>query len=535
MELSDRIIQMGASKYDFAQECFANVMTIESPHFHRELCNDLGNPGIIDLVVQAPRGHAKTTYVACIDPIHEIIYSALTGAKPHFIVMISKSSSHTRSLVKTIRSHLTSNLALRFHFEPLIPDLFNPEKWVKDTEDEITLANNTTILALGLGSAIHGLTRYNMRPSIIIIDDPEEDSNAGTQAAVDKNYTWFEKTVYDARDPLRCRTRVIGTMINQNCLVDRLSRTDGWTSRFYQAIPGWSEGMGKMPVLWEALWPFDKLMARKEALEKNGKGHVWWMNYQNEYKTGDNQPWKRHYFRKFKGEVVKLTEGMIGVKVDYAKKYNKDGEEHVIFENKVIPINVFWGYDPASSTSARADETAISFWGMDYQKRLFKLWKYHGRVDPLYAAKLFYEKVQEYLPTGGNIETVQAQETIRSYLRHRCQEDNTWIPGIESKNQPRTKKSERLISNLWRFKEGFVYVMEDDDEDLIGQYCNYVVDKEAQHEDMMDADYYAFLGCYPCDTEWGDSIDQVAADSRRSGYVDDYHYYDEDKTTWMSE
>ncbi len=530
IDINAKLIEMGASKFAFARECFTGVMELPSPKFHREICADLDNQEMMNYVVQAPRGHAKTTYVGCIDPIHELLFSGIMGKKPEFITLVSKTTSHTRSLVKTIIDHVINNPALKYYFGSIMPDWFNPDKWIKSTEDEIHFPNRSVLLALGLGSAIHGLTRYNMRPSRFVIDDAEDDNNASTRASIDKNYEWFEKALYAARDKHRCRTAVIGTMINENCLVDRLSKTDGWTSRFYQAIPEWEDGMPEKPVLWPEMWSFDELMAEKRKLEKNGKGHIWWMNYQNQYKTGDNQPFKREYFRTYFGDVKNLGNGVHAISVKTAK----DSDGKVIIEDKVIPVNVFWGYDPASSVQARADETAISFWGMDNKKNLYLLWKFHKRIDPMAAAKIFYDKAIEMSPVTGNIETVQAQETIRSYLRDRCDEDGTWIPGIDRKNQPRAKKSERLISNLWRFQSGRVYVREGIDGDLIGQYTNYVIDKETQHEDMMDADYYAFLNAFPCDTEWADSEDDVKKESgSMENYLIDYGY-EEEETSWMS-
>lgn len=510
-----KIMEMGVSMRVFAEECFRATLRVKSPSFHDIIYNDLNDDSVQNLLVVAPRGHAKSSLVGEIQPIHRAIYSALMGKKPEFIVLVSKTSSHTRSMLTTIKYHLNGNDQLKYYFGDWGEQ--TAKRWA---DNEIILKNNTVITALGMGSQIHGLKRFQQRPTMFILDDPEDDSNAGTIESMDKNYEWFEKALMAARDPQFCRIVVIGTMINEGCLVDRLKRLPGWRVHWFKAIPdrvmpdgthvAWS-GEKDWDVLWPEWWPYKKLMEEKERQEIAGKGHIWWMNYQNEFRTGANQPFRREYFKKYSGECVKVREGKFVLRIDTA--LNADNE--VLFKDRYIPINIFWGYDPATSESNRADCTAIEFWGMDAKKNCYLLWKLNKRIDALAAAEEFFTQALHFNPVTGNIETVQAQETIRSYLRHKMNEEGVWINGLDKKNQPRAKKSERILSDLWRYKNGMIYVRDGIDEDFIAQAVQYVIDKETQHEDMLDAQYYAFKDAWPCDSEWEETLDKVEESERR--------------------
>jgi len=124
IDINAKLIEMGASKFAFARECFTGVMELPSPKFHREICADLDNQEMMNYVVQAPRGHAKTTYVGCIDPIHELLFSGIMGKKPEFITLVSKTTSHTRSLVKTIIDHIVNNPALKYYFGSIMDQVY---------------------------------------------------------------------------------------------------------------------------------------------------------------------------------------------------------------------------------------------------------------------------------------------------------------------------------------------------------------------------------------------------------------------------
>lgn len=510
-----KILEMGVSMKAFAEECFQETLRVKSPRFHDTLYADFNDDTVENLLIVAPRGHAKTSLSAEIQPIHRAIYSALMGRKPEFIVLVSKTASHTRSLLTTIKYHLNGNDRLRYYFGEW--GELTSKRW---SDNEIILKNNTVITALGMRSQIHGLKRFQQRPTMFILDDPEDDGNAGDIEAMDKNYEWFEKGLMAARDPQFCRIVVIGTMINEGCLVDRLKRLPGWKVHWFKAIQDrvnpdgdpipW-DGSSDWPVLWPEWWPYKKLIAEKERQELAGKGHIWWMNYQNEFRTGDNQPFKRKYFKKYTGECVKIGNSKFAIKIKEAI----DDSGDVLFRDKVVPVNIFWGYDPASSESSRADCTAIEFWGMDAHKNCYLLWKFNKRVDALAAADEFFKQAVHFAPLTGNIETVQAQETIRSYLRHKMNEEGVWINGLDKKNQPRSKKSDRILSDLWRYKNGMIYVRDGEDDDFIAQTTQYVVDKEAQHEDMLDAQYYAFKDAWPCDIDAEDTIEKVEDNARR--------------------
>lgn len=527
-----KLIEMGRSMSFFVKEIFGDQMQAETPPFHETIFRDFDDDSVRNLLIVAPRGHGKSVIASEFFPIYRILYSDLLGREPEFIPIISKTAENAENSLLNIKRYLEDNDKLRYYFGDWGETTSN--KW---NEGEAILRNGAVVRAKGMGGSIHGLRRGKQRPSIIVLDDPEDDKNAGTIEAMQKNQAWFTKALMPTVDPRRCRILCIGTMINEGCLIDVLTKLPQWKTHWYKAIPDkfdesgvpipW-DGHSVWPVLWPEWQPFGYLMDEKDKAERMGQGHVWWMNYQNEFRTGENQPFKRKYFKKYSGECVKIRDGKFALRVD--KAVDEDG--NTCIEQKFIPLNIFWGYDPASSESSRADCTAIEFWGMDARKNCYLLWKFNKRVDALVAAEEFFAQAKYFAPITGNIETVQAQETIRSFLRHKMNEEGTWVNGLDKKNNPRSKKSERILSDLWRYKNGMIYVRDGEDDDFIAQAIQYVIDKESQHEDMLDAQYYALKDAWPCDQDWEDTMDKVEESARRICTIGLDDLVDEG-VTWM--
>ena len=79
----------------FGKICFPNMFSTDSPPFHYEIAGLLEDMDNNKLNIIAPRGHAKSSLVACVFPIWHI----LTQQGPKFIVLSSKTEGHAVRLL----------------------------------------------------------------------------------------------------------------------------------------------------------------------------------------------------------------------------------------------------------------------------------------------------------------------------------------------------------------------------------------------------------------------------------------------------
>ena len=87
-------------------------MRCESPEFHREIFSSLlALKAGEKLAVVAPRGHAKTTLVSFIYPLHQILFG-----EEMFVLLISESETQSKYLLEAIGNELEYNKKLREYF-----------------------------------------------------------------------------------------------------------------------------------------------------------------------------------------------------------------------------------------------------------------------------------------------------------------------------------------------------------------------------------------------------------------------------------
>jgi predicted phage terminase large subunit-like protein len=196
------------------------------------------------LAVAAPRGHAKSTAVSLVYVLWCICYGT-----EQYIVIISNTADQSVDLLKTIKDELESNPLLIQDFphvtEP--PGLKpGPERW---RMNDIITRNEIKVIALGAGQKIRGRKHKQYRPTLIILDDIENEMDVTSAEQRESKMAWFKKAVLKAGTTALTNVIVVGTLLHFDSLLSQLldGRTiPGWTARKYQAVESWSEN--------ESLW-----------------------------------------------------------------------------------------------------------------------------------------------------------------------------------------------------------------------------------------------------------------------------------------
>jgi len=431
------------------------------------------NPELRRLNFIAPRDHAKSSLVALLFVIHHIMRRYLTGRSPSFVLLVGKTEGQAVFLLDTIKDVFEHSQHFRAAF-----GYWGREVSRKWGESEVVLQDGTRILCRGTGQMVRGLKNLNQRPTLIILDDPEDENNTKTDEAMETNLNWFLRSLDPALDISHSDSKiiVIGTPIKGRCMVEVLGRMRGWHTRRYHALHDEGE-RSKWTALWPERWSVEKLLERKAALEDAGRLSVFYSEYQC--------------------EIIGDEEALIQPKdILWWDGYLEAGELHLTHKNGVdyssqplvLSANVFTGVDPASTVTQAADYSAIVSVAIDAQGNRYVLPYFHKRVRPMVLANEIVETYRRFRSDRVRIESNAYQEMLRDYLRM----DHSYIPGLEIKEVARTKKSRRIESIQPFFARGKMYLKLGQSE-LERQLLGY---PRLEHDDLLDALYYAMKNNY---------------------------------------
>jgi len=346
--LEDDLIALG-------HEISPATFHLPSAPVHDEICKLLLNYTIKQLCLILPRGIAKTT-LATIFVIHHIFFGD-RGRK--VVVIVSKTQAHAKSILSTIKNILEFSAGFKrlfgYHGEQV------SKIW---REDRIVLDTGDAIIARGTGQPIRGINENLQRPTLILVDDPEDENNTKTVEAMKANLDWTLQAVVPSMDSHRGRVIVIGTPLHEKCIVMSLSEMRDFKTIMY----GNDTEAGV--ALWEESKSIEWLRNKKAALKDVGKVRMFYQEYECKLIPGEDA-----LFRK---EDIEYLHDDAEIKIE--------GDDHYLHipENEVmIPVNVFMGIDPASSVTQTADYSTIVVIAVTAQLEIYVVDYYRKRVKPM--------------------------------------------------------------------------------------------------------------------------------------------------------
>jgi predicted phage terminase large subunit-like protein len=234
--------------------------------------------------VVAPRGGAKSTWASLVYPLR----CALNQIEP-YTVIISDTQSQANQLLKAIKAELEANDEIAAQYPEAAGE---GPIW---REDEITLRNGVVIKALGTGGKIRGRRERESRPTLIVVDDPENDEHITSEHQREVTWEWFTRSVLNAGND-DTNTLVLGTALHRDCLVLKLGRTAGWSARTFRAIEKWPDRMD-LWAEWETIYSDvrdDPLTGEWHQEQRVGKADVFYAENQTTMNAGCRLLWPEH-------------------------------------------------------------------------------------------------------------------------------------------------------------------------------------------------------------------------------------------------
>ena len=473
----------------FGKVIMPNMFVSASPDFHYSIADVLMNKEEKQINIIAPRGHAKSSIVGGVYPLYHLFFDK----GPKLIVLVSRTQDHAVKLLGTIKDALDYSESLRALFGYW--GMHSAKAWAKT---EIELKDGSMIICKGTGQQLRGIKHGNQRPTLIVVDDPEDENNTKTAEAMESNLRWLLQSAVPSLDPMKGRLAVIGTPIHQRCLVETLKEMKGWNNMLFKP------DMDNNRALWEEWQPISKLKQKKEELESISRVSVFYREYLCEIVGDEDQLFKEEYFQYYEGNLE-------ADKVLHLTKFR--GEKC----DKKIPVNIFMGIDPASSTRQTADFSTIVTMAIDKDNNRYILPYFRKRVSPMALADAIIERFKLYKPDKCRIESVGYQEMLREYIRQRCEEEGLFISGLEIKENPRNSKSSRLETLQPYFAQKKV-LMQEDMQDFKNELLLY---PRSKHDDLLDGFYYANKKSYT-PTHKAESLDN---NKKRTILSNDYSWF----------
>lgn len=233
--------------------------TIQEAPFHRGLRKSLKNSQ--DTLVIVPRDHAKSTTNFFV-LIHDICYAV----EPSILLIMAKGL--WLETIGKIRDEFETNWLIKKVFGRLVPERTRQEANKKWTQNQLQFLNGVTIESVTMWWSIRG-----KRPTKIVVDDPQENSDVQNRAVTDKFNYWFWSSVYNTLDPSG-KCVVIGTVVWSLCLVNHiLQEWRGFEAIKYEAIDepeyktiDWKKHIVWWKTLWPAKWSIETLNDRMQTI-----------------------------------------------------------------------------------------------------------------------------------------------------------------------------------------------------------------------------------------------------------------------------
>lgn len=454
---AEELLNLGAVDGEFyCRQWFPNSARQSSPPYLRELWSALESHHRY-VGAEVFRGGAKTTVLRMFTS-KRIAYGV-----SRTIMYVSESQDHAKRSVRWIRRQVLHNTAWANFFQ-LRLGTKKTDEWLEIIHgvEEIPI----TILAVGITGQTRGINLDDWRPDLIIVDDPCDEENTGTEEQRNKIHKLFFGALakslappIDSDNALMC---LLQTPLNEFDLISRCRSDPQWHSLTFGCFD--EEGKSR----WEERYPLKFLLAEKQAHIERNDLPLWYAEMEcriiAESAARFRQKWLKPYPETLTVEDM-LDEG---------------GQ-------------AFLWIDPVPPPSER--QLAKGLAGKDWEV-LAVVIKFKNSIylaeyamerghEPDWTIREFWRLVDKYRVTQFGVELKGYQRTLKWLIEQSMQQRGRYLQIYEAKKEDNRKKSYRIIDSLKNItSQGQFYVKFDEHSEFIEQYTSYPA---VVHDDVIEA------------------------------------------------
>ena len=462
-----------------------------APDVHKELCLMLD--GIAwdnhsgKVCYSMPRGHAKSTFVSNVFPIHQCYFDCATDGGRKYILIISETEDLSTKFVEYINSQLKFNKKLREDLGVIMNESKFDNK--KDTGMEFVTTKGTMVRAAGMGKALRGARNGAYRPDLVILDDLESMANTNTKELREKNLHWYNSVIEPIGVEGRTAFLYVGTLVHGNGLLpDILTRID-YESRKYAAIVQEPDNM--------ELWMhYCEILDDKTDEEREAKADAFYEENREEMDKGWKTLWSRWTYSALMKK--KSTLGTKAFNSEYMNiAYDPDSqifnEDNIIFFDdrdlidqwgRKIPLDVYGFWDLAvGKGNKRDDYNAVVIIGRDKLTGvMYVLDAWSAKVPAHKALSVAEQKIAEWQPRLFGVETIQMQYEFYRQLQENIMKHGLYSTRLKACN-PKAKKEDRIQILEPLFETGYLRLKRS--QRLLLEQL--LVFPQGEHDDLPDA------------------------------------------------
>lgn len=467
--------------------------TIENaPEVHREFCDMLD--GIAwenhsgKICESIPRGHAKSTFVSNVFPIHQSYYDCATDKGRKYILIISETEDLSTKFVEYINGQLKFNKKLREDLGIIMNESKFDNK--KDTGMEFITTSGTMIRAAGMGKALRGARNGAYRPDLVILDDLESMANTNTKELREKNLHWYNSVIEPIGVEGRTAFLYVGTMVHGNGLLpDILTRID-YTCKKYAAVLQEPDNM----ELWDK---YCEILDDKTDEEREYKADAFYEDNKEEMDKG----WETLWGSRWTYSALMKKKSTIGTKAfnsEYMNiAYDPDSqvfvEDNIIFYDdrdlydewgRKIAMDIYGFWDLAvGKGNKRDDYNAIVIIGRARTTGvMYVLDAWSAKVPAHKALEVAEQKIAQWQPKLFGVETIQMQYEFYRQLQENVMKHGLYATRIKAYN-PKAKKEDRIHILEPIFETGYLRLKRS--QKLLLEQL--LVFPQGEHDDLPDA------------------------------------------------
>ncbi len=382
------------------------------------------------VAIASPRGSAKSTAIT----FAYALASTLFQEHAH-VLIISANEELASGFLAEIKTELLENDVLR--------DTFGFKRFIKERETEIVVLLDSgykfRIIVKGAEQRMRGLKWERKRPSLVIIDDVEDEELVASEVRREKFRRWF----YGAVKPIlrdNGKIRMVGTILHMDSLLNRFMpppksgytvdtplyrytesseaeikklkpNYDGDTPhRAWLSILLRAHSIDFEHLLWKEMYPESRLRAIRQDFAEQGMLDV----YSQEYLNNPIDPGKA-YFRK--SDFLPMKQ-----------------------ESHEVRKTYYAACDLAITQNKRSAYTAMPVGGMDSDRRLYIIDMRRGRFDSLEITDEIFSIHKRWDVAVFRMESENIQKSIGPYIYDRMNRTGEYI-NIDAKAPTKDKES----------------------------------------------------------------------------------------------
>jgi hypothetical protein len=401
----------------FSKEFFGDPALSDEGHYHIQgSVPDFHIDVYIDLMssyrlfyITAPSEFAKTTCCTLIYPVYQIVYF-----NEPYTVLSGRTDDVSVNFLDLMKEEFEDNRKFRAVFG----ELRGPVKTHTWNDHKIDLINGSRVQAIPVCGNVRGRRKGQYRPTLFVIDDPEELQDLDSPVVLKKNRNWIKRTVEKRLDRKFGKLRVVGTRIGAGCSIEYCMGDSRWRGKVYKALM--RDPKSKIEYsIWEAKWTTAFLKKERQEAIRNKDLESWMYERQNEPPTH-------------------LIKDLGGIK-HHELQYRRQNDQNVLYDPKdpqftPIPVFTYASSDPAYKMDSTADERAIIVYALGIQMvkneftnnpyPLSSCWvlEYlNNHMDPYLIIDSMMDYHQKYYLKAGIIETIGGGQLFQGIMQRKLQ------------------------------------------------------------------------------------------------------------------